>query len=703
MFTTAKLTAMKRWISLPPIVWIGLVIVLGSWQPSALAETDCNAVTEIPKAQCEILIAIYDSTAGDNWTTNTGWQQTNTPCSWFGVTCANSTITRIDVRENNLVGTLPSLSALTGLTHLYLFDNQLSGSIPDLSSLTELVDLRLHTNQLTGSIPDLSALINLQFLSFGNNKLTGSVLDLSALTTLQNVRLYSNQLTGSIPDFSALTNLQFLSLGDNQLTGPIPDLSALTNLQELRLYDNQLTGSIPDELSGLTKLEILRLEENQFTGTIPNLSGLTKLTDLRLSKNQLTGPIPDVSGAQNLEYLYLQYNDLSGSIPSWISTLTKLVRLYLNDNGFTGSIPDLSALTKLEYFTVVNNELCKNPDIDYGKWANVVRNFSECAFSCDSVAEIPKAQCEDLVVLYDSTGGDNWKDNTGWKQTNKPCSWYGIICGSGMVTQIRLSDNQLIGSIPDFNALVNLLALSLVSNQLTGSLPNFNALTSLVWLFLSDNQLSGSIPNYFNTLTNLQILRIDNNTELCQNSEVDYGDLDVSAFLDCNDPNYGLIAYYPFENNANDASGNGNDGTVNGATLTTDQHGIADSAYFFNGENSWIEVPDSKTLDSPVNAVSISVWVLVDSFPIPIETSKGTLEGWHGVISKGTAESKIVNDVVSIDGHRHYSLFVSGNKHIHFAHAPSNGSQTNGYQLPSQEWVHLVVVANPENGGQNTM
>jgi len=76
MFTTAKLTAMKRRISLPPIVWIGLAIVLGSWQPSALAETDCNAVTEIPKAQCETLIAIYDSTAGDNWTDNTGWQRT---------------------------------------------------------------------------------------------------------------------------------------------------------------------------------------------------------------------------------------------------------------------------------------------------------------------------------------------------------------------------------------------------------------------------------------------------------------------------------------------------------------------------------------------------------------------------------------------------------------------------------------------------
>jgi len=57
---------MKRWISLPPIVFLGLVIVLGSWQSSALLETDCNAVTEIPKAQCKTQIAIYDNTNGTN-------------------------------------------------------------------------------------------------------------------------------------------------------------------------------------------------------------------------------------------------------------------------------------------------------------------------------------------------------------------------------------------------------------------------------------------------------------------------------------------------------------------------------------------------------------------------------------------------------------------------------------------------------------
>ena len=41
----------------------------------------------------------------------------------------------------------------------------------------------------------------------------------------------------------------------------------------------------------------------------------------------------------------------------------------------------------------------------------------------------------------------------------------------------------------------------------------------------------------------------------------------------------GLVAYYPFNGNANDESGNGNHGTVNGATLTEDRFDNADGAY----------------------------------------------------------------------------------------------------------------------------
>ena len=44
--------------------------------------------------------------------------------------------------------------------------------------------------------------------------------------------------------------------------------------------------------------------------------------------------------------------------------------------------------------------------------------------------------------------------------------------------------------------------------------------------------------------------------------------------------NHGLVAWYPFDGNASDMSGNGNHGTVNGATLGTDRHGQANGIQF---------------------------------------------------------------------------------------------------------------------------
>jgi len=58
------------------------------------------------------------------------------------------------------------------------------------------------------------------------------------------------------------------------------------------------------------------------------------------------------------------------------------------------------------------------------------------------------------------------------------------------------------------------------------------------------------------------------------------------AFADLKD---GLVAYYPFNGNANDESVNGNHGTVYGATLTTDRFGNTNKAYSFDGVDDYID------------------------------------------------------------------------------------------------------------------
>ena len=76
----------------------------------------------------------------------------------------------------------------------------------------------------------------------------------------------------------------------------------------------------------------------------------------------------------------------------------------------------------------------------------------------------------------------------------------------------------------------------------------------------------------------------------------------------------GLVAYFPFDGNANDASGNGHDGIVNGATLSEDQFGNPESAYTFDGVDDFIQIADHVDLRFFETDYSIAFWVKVNDF-----------------------------------------------------------------------------------------
>lgn len=125
---------------------------------------------------------------------------------------------------------------------------------------------------------------------------------------------------------------------------------------------------------------------------------------------------------------------------------------------------------------------------------------------CDSVSQIPPAECAALVELYNSTGGASWINRNGWLETNTPCSWYGVNCYGGHVYRIILNYNGLSGTLPaSLGSLAGLRNLALQGNQLSSSIPeSVGNLASLEELALAHNQLSGSIPA---SLGNLNILR----------------------------------------------------------------------------------------------------------------------------------------------------------------------------------------------------
>lgn len=73
------------------------------------------------------------------------------------------------------------------------------------------------------------------------------------------------------------------------------------------------------------------------------------------------------------------------------------------------------------------------------------------------------------------------------------------------------------------------------------------------------------------------------------------------------------VAYYPFNGDASDASGFGHHGVVRGAQLAQDRFGNANSAYVFDGDDDFIRVRNTYTLNFR-DQISVSLWMNVAAF-----------------------------------------------------------------------------------------
>ncbi|MCB0553598.1 MAG: hypothetical protein KDD02_08615, partial [Phaeodactylibacter sp.] len=88
-----------------------------------------------------------------------------------------------------------------------------------------------------------------------------------------------------------------------------------------------------------------------------------------------------------------------------------------------------------------------------------------------------------------------------------------------------------------------------------------------------------------------------------------------------------LVAHYSFDGNANDVSGYDNNAVVNGAVLTQDRFGVANSAFYFDGEQSYLRAPNAAQLNSDYTTVCF--WINVASLPAQGEVFLLSFGGWQ--------------------------------------------------------------------------
>ena len=153
-----------------------------------------------------------------------------------------------------------------------------------------------------------------------------------------------------------------------------------------------------------------------------------------------------------------------------------------------------------------------------------------------------------LVAFYNSTGGTNWNNNTGWL-TGPVSTWHGVTVNNNRVSKIMMWSNNLVGILPNELGLLAKLysfgisnepgltgiipesifsvdslvliaigncallrSISFRENNLTGNIPpEIGNCTQLLELYLYDNQIFGPIPPEIGNCTQLLELRLNSN------------------------------------------------------------------------------------------------------------------------------------------------------------------------------------------------
>jgi Leucine-rich repeat (LRR) protein len=427
-------------------------------------------------------------------------------------------VTEISLPSNGLRGLIPSvIYHLPELKKLDVRQNDVTilfGAMHQATSLEQLYLDETRVSRLDG-IGQAASLktLHIKRANFGWQTIPGDVFDLAALTDLDlSESMFGGTLSTRIGD---MVSLERLALLGNAISGQIPsDIGQLASLKDLELSNNNWFGTLPSTFSDLTSLEGIFLDNTE--GTSSGISGplqpfatMPQISEIHLSNNQLTGTIPEdflagVSDPDSVINISLDGNHLIGTVSAQLGAFSKL-NIELADNLFVAlgdGLCDESSWLDGD----VGQYGCAGILCPAGTFSSKGRQASndEACETCPGDENSPylgvsvcialqkQIERDVLGILFEATGGSNWKNKDGWMDDAVDiCEWYGISCQPGStVESILLGSNHLVGTVPtEIYQLPNLKFLWMYSNPIDMSFDGIEQATRLQSLAIDSTQL----------------------------------------------------------------------------------------------------------------------------------------------------------------------------------------------------------------------
>jgi hypothetical protein len=142
-------------------------------------------------------------------------------------------------------------------------------------------------------------------------------------------------------------------------------------------------------------------------------------------------------------------------------------------------------------------------------------------------------------------------------------------------------------------------------------------------------------------------------------------------------PTDGLVAYYPFNGNANDESPSLNNGIVSGAVLTADRNGIADKAYYFNGTDNFIKITGALPV---TNQFTISFWAYSEN-----------ASGYSNILCDGSSNAGGNDFLITFRGN---DVGIRADKNAPLNYEDSSPTELQNLDLLNK-WVHVTWLMTP--------